>query len=222
MGDEKARPRARSRAAPICLRRRPESQPAAAGSRGQADAQERRLLGRRHDSEALHVRGRRHLSLASWSRVPRRTREIELIVEDPDAEHFVHWTVLRIPSMQRRVGEGSTPRGAVETDNSFGKRGWGAPCPPRGDKPRPPPGIPVLSEAISLLTRRGAYEGRLPPRVPLRGAEAARRHDLRRSAADRPPGGQQPRALPAVQARRDGDGHHTGPFAAAAMGLPPA
>jgi Raf kinase inhibitor-like YbhB/YbcL family protein len=26
------------------------------------------------------------------------------------------------------------PRGAVETDNSFGKRGWGAPCPPKGDK----------------------------------------------------------------------------------------
>jgi Raf kinase inhibitor-like YbhB/YbcL family protein len=27
------------------------------------------------------------------------------------------------------------PGGAVETDNSFGKRGWAGPCPPEGDEP---------------------------------------------------------------------------------------
>jgi Raf kinase inhibitor-like YbhB/YbcL family protein len=71
----------------------------------------------------------------SWSGVPRAARELALVVEDPDAGRFVHWTVLRIPPTQTRLAEGSVPRGAVETDNSFGKHGWGAPCPPKGDEP---------------------------------------------------------------------------------------
>jgi Raf kinase inhibitor-like YbhB/YbcL family protein len=71
----------------------------------------------------------------TWSGVPDRARELALIVEDPDAQHFVHWTVLRVPPTARGVGEDSSPRGSLETANSFGKRGWGAPCPPKGDKP---------------------------------------------------------------------------------------
>ena len=27
------------------------------------------------------------------------------------------------------------PAGAIETENSFGKRGWGPPCPPKGAAP---------------------------------------------------------------------------------------
>jgi Raf kinase inhibitor-like YbhB/YbcL family protein len=71
----------------------------------------------------------------SWSGVPRRARQLALVVEDPDADHFVHWTVLNISATQTRLDAASMPRGAVETDNSFGKHGWGAPCPPRGDAP---------------------------------------------------------------------------------------
>jgi Raf kinase inhibitor-like YbhB/YbcL family protein len=71
----------------------------------------------------------------SWSRVPRQARELALVVEDPDAGRFVHWTVLKIPPTEDRIREGSVPRGGVETDNSFGKHGWGAPCPPKGDEP---------------------------------------------------------------------------------------
>jgi Raf kinase inhibitor-like YbhB/YbcL family protein len=67
--------------------------------------------------------------------VPPQARELALVVEDPDAGRFVHWTVLKIAPTQRRLGEGSVPSGAVETDNSFGKHGWGAPCPPKGDEP---------------------------------------------------------------------------------------
>src|SRR5947208_3114231 len=33
-----------------------------------------------------------------WSGVPRRTRELALIVEDPDAGRFVHWSLLAIPA----------------------------------------------------------------------------------------------------------------------------
>jgi Raf kinase inhibitor-like YbhB/YbcL family protein len=71
----------------------------------------------------------------AWSGVPRGARELALVVEDPDADRFVHWTVLRIAPARRRIAAGSAPPGAVQTDNSFGHRGWGAPCPPKGDAP---------------------------------------------------------------------------------------
>lgn len=64
-----------------------------------------------------------------WSGVPRAARELTLVVEDPDAGNFVHWTVLRMPPTARTV------TGGVETENSFGRTGWGAPCPPKGDAP---------------------------------------------------------------------------------------
>lgn len=70
-----------------------------------------------------------------WSGVPGGARELALVVEDPDADRFVHWTVLRIPADAPGIAEGSVPAAAVETENSFGKRGWGGPCPPEGDDP---------------------------------------------------------------------------------------
>ena len=70
-----------------------------------------------------------------WSAPPRRARELTLVVEDRDAGRFVHWTVLEIPADQTGIPEGRVPAGAVETENSFGKRGWGGPCPPEGDDP---------------------------------------------------------------------------------------
>jgi Raf kinase inhibitor-like YbhB/YbcL family protein len=70
-----------------------------------------------------------------WSGVPGGARELELVVEDPDADRFVHWTVLGIPAGAAGTEEGRAPAGVVETDNSFGKPGWGGPCPPEGDDP---------------------------------------------------------------------------------------
>ena len=45
---------------------------------------------------------------------------------------FLHWTVLGIPPSSAGIAEGRVPKGAVVTENSFGKPGWGAPCPPGG------------------------------------------------------------------------------------------
>jgi Raf kinase inhibitor-like YbhB/YbcL family protein len=70
-----------------------------------------------------------------WSGVPVGARELTLVVEDPDADRFVHWTVLSIPADADGIEEGRVPAGALETENSFGKRGWGGPCPPEGDDP---------------------------------------------------------------------------------------
>ena len=67
--------------------------------------------------------------------VPSDARELALVVEDPDADRFVHWTVLGIPPDTALIREGSVPSGAVETENGFGDRGWGGPCPPEGDDP---------------------------------------------------------------------------------------
>ena len=66
---------------------------------------------------------------------PAATRQLALVVEDPDADRFLHWTVLGIPPDTPGFDAGKAPRGTVQTENGFGDRGWGAPCPPEGDKP---------------------------------------------------------------------------------------
>ena len=70
-----------------------------------------------------------------WSDVPRGTRAFAVLVEDPDADRFMHWTVLGIPPALHRLLEGEVPPDAVETENGFGDKGWGGPCPPEGDEP---------------------------------------------------------------------------------------
>jgi Raf kinase inhibitor-like YbhB/YbcL family protein len=70
-----------------------------------------------------------------FRRAPSGARELALVVEDPDADRFVHWTVLRIPPDTSRLPGGQVPRGAIETENSFGDSGWGGPCPPEDDDP---------------------------------------------------------------------------------------
>jgi Raf kinase inhibitor-like YbhB/YbcL family protein len=67
--------------------------------------------------------------------VPPRTRELAVVVEDPDADRFVHWTVLGISPETALIPSGGVPGGAIETENGFGDRGWGGPCPPEGDEP---------------------------------------------------------------------------------------
>jgi Raf kinase inhibitor-like YbhB/YbcL family protein len=71
----------------------------------------------------------------SWSGVPSGAKELALVMEDPDADHFVHWTVLKIPPGTSGFEEDKVPAGAVQTENTFGKRGYGGPCPPEGDDP---------------------------------------------------------------------------------------
>jgi Raf kinase inhibitor-like YbhB/YbcL family protein len=66
---------------------------------------------------------------------PAATRELALVVEDPDADRFLHWTVLGIPPDTPGFEIGKAPSGTVQTENGFGDHGWGAPCPPEGDKP---------------------------------------------------------------------------------------
>jgi Raf kinase inhibitor-like YbhB/YbcL family protein len=70
-----------------------------------------------------------------WSGVPGGARQLALLVEDSDAGRFVHWSLLGIPPRTKALPEGQVPRGAVQTENGFGDRRWGGPCPPEGKGP---------------------------------------------------------------------------------------
>lgn len=67
------------------------------------------------------------------SNVPEETKSLALIMDDPDAPltTFVHWLVWNIPPNITEIPEGeklSYPQGK----NSFGRQGYGGPCPPFG------------------------------------------------------------------------------------------
>jgi Raf kinase inhibitor-like YbhB/YbcL family protein len=70
----------------------------------------------------------------SWSAVPKGTRSIVLLLEDPDAPGgtFTHWSVYAIPKKSRKIAQGKIPAHAKQGRNSFGKVGYGPPCPPHG------------------------------------------------------------------------------------------
>ena len=74
-----------------------------------------------------------------WDEVPKGTKSIVLIVDDPDApgRTFVHWVIYDIPATVRQLPEKiaavkALPNGGVQGTNDFGKLGYGGPCPPSG------------------------------------------------------------------------------------------
>jgi hypothetical protein len=70
----------------------------------------------------------------SWSEVPKGATSLKLDMKDLTA-HFVHWKVRGIDPQVSAVAAGQVPTGGKEAKNSFGKVGYGGPCPPPGDKP---------------------------------------------------------------------------------------
>ncbi|MFQ5600050.1 MAG: YbhB/YbcL family Raf kinase inhibitor-like protein [Candidatus Krumholzibacteriia bacterium] len=78
----------------------------------------------------------------AWTEVPEGTRELALIVDDPDAptpEPWVHWVLYKIPAATIALAAGvpttrtvTNPSGALQGKNSWGKVGYGGPAPPKG------------------------------------------------------------------------------------------
>jgi Raf kinase inhibitor-like YbhB/YbcL family protein len=66
--------------------------------------------------------------------VPESAKSLVLIVDDPDAPMgtWVHWVVFNIDPKVRKIEENSIPQGGIECMTSFGKAGYGGPCPPSG------------------------------------------------------------------------------------------
>lgn len=69
----------------------------------------------------------------TWSDAPAGARSFALIVDDPDAPRgtFTHWMVWDIPADANELAE-SVPNGTIGISgrNSFGRSGYGGPCPP--------------------------------------------------------------------------------------------
>jgi Raf kinase inhibitor-like YbhB/YbcL family protein len=77
-----------------------------------------------------------------WSGVPEGTRELALLVEDPDApgpRPFVHWAAYGIPhtvtQLSEGIGTGVDLPTLAEGMNSRGGRGFFGPSPPAGGGP---------------------------------------------------------------------------------------
>jgi Raf kinase inhibitor-like YbhB/YbcL family protein len=73
----------------------------------------------------------------SWSGVAGGAGEAPaayaLIVDDPDANGFVHWVAVDIPGTSTQLPEGARGSAAgIQGRNDFGRTGYGGPCPPRG------------------------------------------------------------------------------------------
>lgn len=66
--------------------------------------------------------------------VPENTKSLLLIVDDPDAPMgtWVHWVVININPDITEIKENSVPDGGREANTTFGKPGYGGPCPPGG------------------------------------------------------------------------------------------
>ena len=71
----------------------------------------------------------------TWTGTPQGTRSIALIMDDPDAPRgtFTHWVIHDLPPELTELGEGAAL--GTQGRNSFGRRGYGGPCPPPGDDP---------------------------------------------------------------------------------------
>ena len=78
-----------------------------------------------------------------WRGLPEGTRSLVLIVDDPDAPDpkaprmtWDHWVLYNIPAKSTQLPEGvassELPSGTKEGLNSWGKTGYGGPCPPVG------------------------------------------------------------------------------------------
>jgi Raf kinase inhibitor-like YbhB/YbcL family protein len=79
----------------------------------------------------------------SWAGVPRETKSLALIIEDPDAPDpaapkltWVHWLVYNIPPSAGGLVENHKTHG-LPADSSMGRNDWkrtnyGGPCPPVG------------------------------------------------------------------------------------------
>ena len=65
--------------------------------------------------------------------VPEGAKSLALIMDDPDAPGgtFVHWVVWNIPPRTSSIERGKEPEGS-QGRTSFGRKGYGGPCPPSG------------------------------------------------------------------------------------------
>ncbi|MEC9372736.1 MAG: YbhB/YbcL family Raf kinase inhibitor-like protein [Planctomycetota bacterium] len=93
---------------------------------------------RKHTGDGLDVS-----PALAWGDLPKGTKELALIVDDPDApreEPWVHWVLYKIPAEIQGLPEGvragdERPHdvpGAIQGQNTWGALGYRGPAPPKG------------------------------------------------------------------------------------------
>lgn len=97
-----------------------------------------------------------------WSSPPPETKSFALIVDDPDAPGgtWVHWTLYDMAATLRELPGSIPPTDRVDGIgiqgvNSFGKIGYGGPCPPPGPSHRYVFTLYALRAGVGLPARRG-------------------------------------------------------------------
>jgi Raf kinase inhibitor-like YbhB/YbcL family protein len=75
-----------------------------------------------------------------WDEAPAGTTALALVMDDPDAPAgtWTHWLAYNIPSAAFRLGkqiprDAEHPSGLKQGQNSWGRIGYGGPCPPQGE-----------------------------------------------------------------------------------------
>jgi len=80
-----------------------------------------------------------------WKGVPKGTKSLALTAYDPDAptgSGWWHWVLIDLPANTTHLAKnagtfdgGALPKGSFQAVTDFGKKGYGGPCPPVGDRP---------------------------------------------------------------------------------------
>lgn len=70
----------------------------------------------------------------TFRNVPTEAKSLVLVVDDPDAPSgaWTHWLVYNLDPTIIEIKENSVPNGALQGMTSFGRSGYGGPCPPSG------------------------------------------------------------------------------------------
>ena len=71
----------------------------------------------------------------AWSGAPGDTAAMALVMDDPDADGFIHWVVFDMTASATgslSAGWSKSPDAPPQGTNSFGRLGYGGPCPPSG------------------------------------------------------------------------------------------
>jgi Raf kinase inhibitor-like YbhB/YbcL family protein len=109
--------------------------------------------------------------------VPKGTKELALIVDDPDAPSgtFTHWVLAGISPSTRSIARGATPRGADVGNASIGRPLYVPMCPPPGPAHHYVFTLYALKKQVDLPpgadadTLRAAIMGKVSKRAELVG-----------------------------------------------------
>jgi Raf kinase inhibitor-like YbhB/YbcL family protein len=72
----------------------------------------------------------------SWTGAPSGAQALALVVDDPDANGFVHWIAYDLTATESGalpMAVSASPDAPPQGTNGFGRVGWGGPCPPSGE-----------------------------------------------------------------------------------------